>query len=373
MSRPRVLFALEQVLGHVTQAHNLRRFVPAYDGIDARFVDVTFRQDGGLIERAPLPAIASASLRARMEVRSGLREGLPDAFFFNTQKVALFCPDYVRSRPSFMALDVTPIQYDAMGEAYGHEPDGNGPVVRLKHAWNKRLFGAATRLFPASHWAARSLEQDYGVAPDRISVVPPGVDTTIWTPALLEKGADEPLRILFVGGNFARKGGQLLLDWYLSSLDAEGCELHIVTRDEVRPGPGVFVYGDMVNNSDALVALTRSCDLFVLPTTADCFSLASMEAMACGLPAITTTVGGIPDIIEDGVSGRLIPPGDAAALAAAIAPLVRDRPRLAAMARAARARIEQRFDARQNTGQLVAEMLTSLEELTARTAPARAV
>lgn len=361
MSAPRVLFALEQVLGHVSQSQNFKRFLPECGDIDPVFADVTFHHDGGVPERLPLPGAVSASMRARLEVTAAMRGATPDAFFFNTQKVALFCPDLVAKRPSLMSLDVTPLQYDAMADAYGHVPDGGGPVARAKHAWNRRVFGSARRLVPASNWAARSLVDDYGVDPSRITVIAPGVDTERWAPRCVSGAIDGPVRILFVGGNFERKGGRLLLDWYGSSLDAEACELHIVTRDDVAPRPGVRVYRDMQNNSDDLVRLAQSCDLFVLPTTADCFSLASMEAMAAGLPAITTTVGGIPDIVEDGVSGYLIPPSDAAALSRAIAAAINDRARLRAMGHAARARIEQQFDARANTRRVVAAILGEME------------
>lgn len=353
MTAPRVLFALEQVLGHVSQSQNFKRFLPEFTDIDPVFADVTFHHEDGAIERLPLPGAMTASMRARMEVTAAMHDGLPAAFFFNTQKVALFCPDLVARRPSLMSLDVTPVQYDAMAGAYGHVPDGRGPVARAKHVWNRRVFRSARRLIPASNWVAESLVDDYGLDPARITVIPPGVDTSRWTPRCASGEVDGPVRILFVGGNFDRKGGRLLLDWHGSSLDAEGCELHIVTRDAVESRPGVHVYYDMQNNSDDLVRLAQSCDLFVLPTTADCFSLASMEAMAAGLPAITTNVGGIPDIVEDGVSGYLIAPNDGAALARAISAAIADRGRLRAMGQAARTRIEQRFDARKNTRRVV--------------------
>jgi len=66
----------------------------------------------------------------------------------------------------------------------------------------------------------------------------------------------------------------------------------------------------MGSNAAELIALAQRCDLFVLPTRADCFSIASLEAMAAGLPVLVSNVGGISDIIREGETGYLIPPDD---------------------------------------------------------------
>jgi glycosyltransferase involved in cell wall biosynthesis len=349
-----VTFVLEQVLGHVTQSQNFKQFAAASESIVPRFIDVTFFRDGGLVERLPLPEAARASLRARLEIRAA-RGRRPDVYFFNTQKPALFCPDYIGRTPLVIGLDVTPVQYDDMGAHYGHGASG-GMGGRLKHAWNRRIFRSAERLIPLSDWCAHSLVQDYGVRPERITVVPPGVDTGQWTPALA-RDHDRPLRILFVGGNFERKGGQLLLDWFRNDRAAQECELHIVTRDAVDAGARVFVHRDVPNNSEALRELVRSCDVFALPTYADCHSLASIEAMSSGLPVITTNVGGIPEIVVDGITGFIIQPGDAFALGDRLRKLISDRELRSRMSSASRARAERYFDARTNVGVVINELV----------------
>jgi glycosyltransferase involved in cell wall biosynthesis len=72
------------------------------------------------------------------------------------------------------------------------------------------------------------------------------------------------------------------------------------------------------------VKFFKQADLFVLPTYAEGMPVAVLEAMAAGLPVITTRVGGIPELIEDGVEGFLIAPGDVEALADRITRLIRD-------------------------------------------------
>ena len=70
--------------------------------------------------------------------------------------------------------------------------------------------------------------------------------------------------------------------------------------------------------------LLNAMDIFVLPSYSEGVSLALLEAMAAGLPVIATAVGGLPEVVEDGATGLLIPPRDAAALARALTRLLAD-------------------------------------------------
>jgi glycosyltransferase involved in cell wall biosynthesis len=90
-------------------------------------------------------------------------------------------------------------------------------------------------------------------------------------------------------------------------------------------------------------ALLARADLFVLPSRSEAFPNGAMEAMAAGLPVIASRVGGLLDLIEDGRTGILVPPGDVAALAAAIEPLVLNPARAFALGSAAREEIARRY------------------------------
>ena len=97
---------------------------------------------------------------------------------------------------------------------------------------------------------------------------------------------------------------------------------------------------------DDVPALIQACDLFVFPSLWDGLGMAALEAMALGVPVVACAAGGIPEIIEDRVTGWLVPPGDAAALAAAIRAVLGDQALVAQVVREARVRVEQDHDAR---------------------------
>ena len=312
------------------------------------------KSPNALWSRLPLlPAGFRGSLSGRNQARHGLLSGNFDIAFFNTQVPAALAGRLVHKQPYVLATDITPLQYDQLGAAYGHRPDGFNPLARYKHRVNTRLFQRAARLLPWSQWAAESLIQDYGADPGRVEVLAPGVDLEYWRPICRE--SDEKVRILFVGGDFYRKGGELLLQ-ACRPLLPEHAELHIVTRTPLEPRPGVRVYRDLQPNSEALVQLYQSSDIFVLPSQAEAFGIAAVEASACGLPVVVSRVGGLQNIVVNGETGFLVPPGDAAALASCLWALVENPPLRRKMSTAARKRAEACYDARRNARR-IAEIL----------------
>jgi glycosyltransferase involved in cell wall biosynthesis len=203
-----------------------------------------------------------------------------------------------------------------------------------------------------------SLIGDYGVAPERVEVLPPGVDVFTWRPG--PRRTDGRLRVLFVGGDFYRKGGEAVLAAF-HRLPPASTELMLVTRTAVPPSEGVFVFPDMQPNSAELIALYQSCDVFVLPSHAEAFGIAAVEASAVGLPVVATAVGGLTDIVADGETGFLIQPGDAETLARHLRRLAEDAGLRTRLGQAARQRAEARFDARTNARRLGALLCQASE------------
>jgi glycosyltransferase involved in cell wall biosynthesis len=349
---PRVAFVMEQVLGHTTWSLNLRAALEKL-GVEAVWVETALFRAGGLPERMPgFPDVVRAGVRALIDVRRGLAGQRYDALLFNTQKAAMLCQPYLLRTPTLLMTDVTPAQYDRMSAPYRHDADGPRMLARAKRTVNTMNFRLARALVGWSRWTARSFVDEYGSPAHKVHVIPPGVDTSVWRPE--PRGRSPRPRLLFVGGDFERKGGPALLRAFAALRLADRAELHVVTRDEVPGTRGVIVHRGMRNGSEALRRLYADSDAFVLPTVADCFSIASIEAMAAGLPVAVTDVGGVEDIVVDGETGFLLPPGDDRALGRALTALVDDAALRRRMGGAARARAVVHFDARDSATRILA-------------------
>lgn len=186
-----------------------------------------------------------------------------------------------------------------------------------------------------------------GIAPERI------LPTTFgWRPERFggedaPQPADAPLRVAFVGSIGIRKGvPELIAAWEQAGVEGEllfagGIEADY--REQVEPhfGRNGIRHLDYVED---IGALYRSCDFFVFPTLEEGGPQVTYEAAGCGLPIITTPMGAAR-LVEDGVTGLIVPPGDPAALAEAIRRLAADRPARERMGAAARAAAEKfRYD-----------------------------
>jgi glycosyltransferase involved in cell wall biosynthesis len=128
-----------------------------------------------------------------------------------------------------------------------------------------------------------------------------------------------------------RIAGEVLEQDYFKELEALVRELKLENHFQ-------FVAG-VANPQEFLFAT----DIFVLPSRSEGFSNAIIEAMAASLPVIATNVGGNAEAVEDGVSGLIVAPEDAPALAAAITQLLADSEKAEEMGSAGRKRVEERF------------------------------
>ena len=357
---PRVGFVLEQTLGHVTHSDNLVRLVSPDERIRAEFAPIDFGVDP---RWARVPGYGNwtvrAGLRARRAVRDFVRDGPLDALFVHTQVAAVLMPDVVRRIPSVLSLDATPMQYDELGLQYGHATSSKS-VESLKWRAHRACLARADRLVTWSQWAKDGLVNDYEVAPDKVVVVPPGVDYDRWAAQApsANSGSEVPVRILFVGGDLTRKGGRTLVD-AVRRLRQQGkdVELDLVTREALPPEIGIAVHHGLEPNSSALIELYRRADIFCLPTLGDCLPMVLSEAGATGLPLVSTDVGAIREIVRPEETGLLVSPNDAAALAAALGRLVDDQGLRRSLGERARRVVRADFNAATNASQLVELLL----------------
>lgn len=346
-------FILEQALGHITHTKNLQTNVSNDPDVQPYWGLVPF-DTHGIAGRLPLYKsnwTVRAGVRARHAVAQISAQTALDALFFHTQVPAVFSTSWIKRIPSVVSLDATPLQYDALGQVYGHTP-GMAWLERIKWQLNRDCFQAARQLVAWSEWTKQSLVNDYEVPPEKITVIPAGVNVRAWSRPVPRLAHQGPVKILFVGGDFERKGGLLLLEAF-RAIRQLGAELHVVTRAPLPEEPGLFVYTNMQPNSLALKELYYRADIFCLPTYGDCLPMVLSEAGAAGLPAITTRVAAIPEIVHDGETGMLVPVGNVAALTDALRQLVASPAlRLRQGARAIE-RVSQTFDAERNTRRLL--------------------
>ena len=195
----------------------------------------------------------------------------------------------------------------------------------------------ATKVIVASTFTKRSLIQN-GVPETKIVVNPYGVDLDLFEPAARPR-PDRPIRFLFVGAVSARKGIPLLIDSWekVASKEAELWLVGPISDKERALIPdlsGLTVKGKYP--LEELPALMKQCDVFVFPSYCEGFALVLLEAMASGLPVITTEATAGPDLFTDGVEGFLIPSGDEDALSASIRSFITKPEMLAPMSQAAR-------------------------------------
>jgi glycosyltransferase involved in cell wall biosynthesis len=189
---------------------------------------------------------------------------------------------------------------------------------------------------------AKRLHASWG-PPKKIVVIPPPVALP---PLRNDPPHGETCRLLFVGADFQRKGGDILLNAYREvKQKIPQVELLIVgppQRVLKEPAAGVRCI-TWLPMEQLHKEIFPKADMFVLPSHAEGYGMSVLEAMAHAIPVVASSVGALPEIIRDGVDGYLVPPGDVTSLRDAILALAGDAQTRAAMGRAARARVEQHF------------------------------
>lgn len=357
----RFAFVVEQTLGHGAHSRNLKRALARDLEIDAAVVELGFESASRALSR--LPVLSNWSLRSSLAARAALRREMRwrplDAVFVHTQVAALLLGSVMREVPTVVSLDATPKNFDAVGRWYGHA--ANVALLEMaKTALYRRVLLLASELVVWCQWAADSLVADYGIPASRIHVIPPGVDLDLFQPAS-EARRPGPVRVLFVGGDFQRKGGGDLLA-AMSML--EGAEVDIVTADrdiDVPAGVRCRLHHGLAPQSKALLHLYAAADIFALPSRSDCLPQVLAEAAASGLPIVATPVGAIPEVVEHGVNGLLVDPSSPPGLAAALRPLVGSADLRRRFGLAGRSLAVERHDASRNNAEILRLMHRAAE------------
>ena len=251
------------------------------------------------------------------------------------QNGALFAPGTPPPFPYALLLDHT----RALAEASPAWPEARVPApLRYGSGWFAReagVYRGAAVIATFSANAARSLERDYGVDPARVRVV--GAGANIFPEKAPRR--DDGHTVVFVGFDFARKGGFVLLE-ALRILRGRVPRARLFVAGAPPTGrvPERVTFLGPVELSE-LPALFAQSTVFAMPTLQEPFGLAFLDAMACGLPCVGTRIEAVPEIVRDGETGLLVPPGDPVALAGALERLLGDPARARAMGARGRARV----------------------------------
>lgn len=200
-------------------------------------------------------------------------------------------------------------------------------------ALRRRILDNSADFFICNSTATADELMSLGIGAERVRVIPNGVDTEIFFPRVEEQ--KEARRLLFVGRMQRSKGLHILLD-AIGQLE-EPVELAILVSwraDRVYYEEMKDLASDLERRSghtirwrfrlthEELAEEYRKATLFICPSTGEAFGNVNIEAMACGTPVVASRVGGILDIIDDGVDGRFFTPGDAAELARVLTELL---------------------------------------------------
>ena len=354
----RVLFVNENLGGHAAMHEYLRRALVRHPEVEATFFDVP---PPGLWRRlvaAPVPGLARLDadlqplryqLAQSWHVRRRLADLLDaaDVVHVYTHNAVLLSSRALRRVPTVVSLDTTNA-VNAFQIDYRRPGALTAASLRAVVPFERRVYQAATVVVAQSAWTAGPLER-YGVDRRRVRIIPFGVTVPDLAPRRPSAGLP---RVTFVGKTMEGKGGWNLVRVFEESL-RDRCRLTLVTREAVPPRAGIEVLGDVRPGDGRLASVLAGTAVFAFPTRIDKVPYAVLEAMAAGVPVVSTRVGAIPEMVEHGVSGLLVEPGDDAGLAGALGALLGDEGRRRAMGEAGRRRVLERFDARRTTAELV--------------------
>lgn len=339
----RALFVNSGILGHRAVAALFRETLDLAASIDATHIDLS--RDLTLGDRIlrrffSLPLAPRSGFfgnldlrRWREELNVGLlaarrigqaeRSNRFDVLHFHTQAAAYASLARMKRTPSIVSIDAT--QQLASLEA-------GSALARLTYRPNivhdGCVFARAAAITATSEWAARDLAAHYPACADRVHVMPYPVRAIAdagWVYERASSSGSRPVRVLFVGGDFPRKGGPDLVDAWREGGFSDRATLDLVTdwplSDADLPN-GVRVVRGIAPHTPAWLDLWRRADLFVMPTRHEAFGMVFQEAAAAGLPAIGTRINAVPEIVVDGITGVLVGPGDRDGLVRALRALV---------------------------------------------------
>lgn len=219
-------------------------------------------------------------------------------------------------RPLVFYTDAT---FDGLVNYYPNFTSMCRPALHAGHAIDQAALSRCTFAIYTSDWALDTVRRFYKVDPGKLRVVPRGanlhdpVARADVQQAIDSRGTDR-IELLFTGREWERKGGPVALQ-IVAELARRGQPARLTIMGWPREIPAEYEplvrQTGHLRQSDTQQAATwreafSSSHFLVLPTQAECFSIAAAEASSFGVPVIATRTGGLPEVVKDGVNGQLL-------------------------------------------------------------------
>jgi glycosyltransferase involved in cell wall biosynthesis/peptidoglycan/xylan/chitin deacetylase (PgdA/CDA1 family) len=229
----------------------------------------------------------------------------------------------------------------------------------------QRAYGAAHKVVANSQAAAERLRFE-GLSDSKVAVIANGIDVHAFP---TRDHGRRPRRVTMVACLREEKRIDVLIaaaprvarvypDVEFMIVGDGTCRDQLI---EQARATGIFERFRFLGHREDVPALLSQSDLFVLPSRSEAFPNSIIEAMAAGLPVVATSVGGIPELVQDGQTGRLVPAGNPDALASALIDIIANPERAAALGHAGRQVIETRYSFDRMVKQFELLYLTELD------------
>ena len=192
--------------------------------------------------------------------------------------------------------------------------------------YESRAFQRAKHIFTRSEFVRNDIVESYGISKKKVSAVGGGVNFDPFPSPKPPRPGQSPM-FFFVGSEFMRKGGDLLLQAFALVRERyPSARLRVLTRDSIP------AYLPLVNveimpyvwNRSMICCFYEEADIFVLPAREETWGDVLLEAAAYGVPSIGVSGGAMDEVIKNGETGILIPPEDVGALADAMSMLLKN-------------------------------------------------
>lgn len=216
------------------------------------------------------------------------------------------------SKPFILTVDYTPKLSERRKSEWKRMP---GKESSFWEKEVKELFGKANIICAVTKNAKNSIIDDYGIPESKVKVVGPGISASHYDASPDQFPDYDSKRILFIGKGFKGKGLDTLLEAFKRvRLEIPDAVLTIAGPSVEIGGEGVEYLGRIREPEKVKDLYYRSC-VFAMPSIFEPVGQVFLEAMSCHLPCIGTTLDAMPELIEDGVTGYTIQPGNSKDLA----------------------------------------------------------